>query len=74
MIGTVDAVQLPANLAVELARSGAHGAQAAAGVAVILAQQTDSGSRFAELAGAARGVGEDWPRRGQPVGASHDMH
>jgi hypothetical protein len=70
--GTADSGQLPANLAVVLARSGAHGAQATAGVAAILAQQTDSGGRFAELAGVARAVSDDWPRRGQSVGAAHD--
>lgn len=70
--GTVGAGQLPANLAVGLARSGAHGAKATAGVAAILAQQTDSGGRFAELARAARAVSADWPSRDQPAGASHD--
>lgn len=66
--GMVDSRQLPANLAVELARSGAHGAEAAAGVAAILAQQIDSGGRFAELASAARAISDDWPRRAQRHG------
>jgi hypothetical protein len=72
--GTVDSGQLPANLAVALARSGAYGAEATAGVAAILAQQNHSGGRYAELADAARAVSVDWPRRGQPVGAGHEPH
>lgn len=72
--GTADSGQLPANLAVVLARCGAHGAAATAGVAAILARQNDSGGRFVELAGAARAVSDDWPRRGLPVGASQDAH
>ncbi|HEV3356396.1 MAG TPA: hypothetical protein VG247_06340 [Pseudonocardiaceae bacterium] len=74
MTGTMDSGQLPANLAVMLVRCGAHGAEATAGVAAILAQQRDSGARFAELAGAARAVSDDWPRRGQPVGAAREAH
>jgi hypothetical protein len=72
--GTVDASQLPANLAVVLDRCGAHGAEVTAGVAAILARQADSGSRFGELAVAARAVSDNWPRRSQPVGADHDAH
>lgn len=56
---------LPANVAVALVRSGADGAEAVAGVAGILAEQSDSGLTFAKLAAAARLVADDWPRRGQ---------
>lgn len=69
-----DSGQLPANLGVMLVRCGAHGAEATAGVAAILARQRDSGGRFAELAGAARAVSDDWARRGQPVGAGRAAH
>lgn len=56
---------LPANVAVALLRSGADGAEAVAGVARVLAEQTDSGMMPATLATAARRVADDWPRRGQ---------
>lgn len=70
--GTVDSVQLPANLAVALLRSGGHGAEAAAGVAAVLAQQSDSGGRFRQLASAARMVNDGWPRRDHRVESEHD--
>ena len=70
--GTVDSVQLPANLAVALVRSGGHGADVAADLAAVLAQQSDSGGRFTQLAGAARVVSDGWPRRDQRIAVGHD--
>lgn len=69
--GVVGSVQLPANLAVALVRAGGHGAAVAAGVAAVLAQQSDSGGRFTQLAGAAQSVDDGWPRRGHRVPAQH---
>jgi len=54
--------QIPADLAVALARSGAHGAEAAAGVVAMLARQIAGGGRFVQLADAARAVDDAWPR------------
>jgi hypothetical protein len=70
--GTVESVQLPANLAVALVRSGGHGAEVAAGVAAVLAQQADSGGRFRQLASAARAVDDGWPRRDHSIDLGHD--
>lgn len=69
-----DSGQLPANLAVALAGGGLCGAQVAAGVASVLAHQCDSGSRFVELAHAARVVSDGWPRadRFTPAGRATD--
>lgn len=69
---TVDSVQLPANLAVALARSAGHGACVTAGVAAVLAQQSDSGGRFMQLASAAQVVDDGWPRRDDRTEADHD--
>ncbi len=69
---TGGSVQVPANLAVALARSGAHGAQAAAGVATILARQADSGGRYVQLADAAQAVNDGWPRQDHST-SSHDF-
>lgn len=57
-----DSGQLPANLTVALTGGGLCGAQVAAGVAGVPAHQCDSGSRFVELAHAARVVSDGWPR------------
>lgn len=61
-VHTTAGTQLPANIAAALASALGLATTTLAEAAAVLAAQQDSGTRYRSLAGALRGVADDWPR------------